>query len=142
MKLFNLLLLVVVCVISTAAQQLKIPETVLKSQRQKYPLNKVLQWQQESDQYVAAMEIIEVKYWSAYKEDGSWVSTESIIETSELPEEISSFLSTNFSDQKITQASKINYADGTMKFKTVLNSTSLMFDAMGRFLGRGNVLPK
>lgn len=142
MKLINLLLLVVVCVMSTAAQQLKIPETVLKSQRQKYPLNKVLQWQQESDLYVAQMEIIEVSYWSSYKEDGSWVSTESIIETSELPQEISSFLSINFSDQNITLASKINYADGSMKFKTVLNSTSLMFDAMGRFLGRGNVLPK
>lgn len=134
MKLLNLFMLIMLCVLFSHAQQIKIPDPVQKAQRQKYPMNKVLQWSKIQDQYAAEMEIIEVKHVANYDVTGNWISTETMIEPSELPTEIQTFMNTNFAEQAISQSSKINYADGSLQFKTSVGGISLVFDAMGRLI--------
>lgn len=134
MKLLNLFMPIMLCVVCSNAQQLKIPDPVQKAQRQKYPMNKVLHWSKNQDQYAAEMEIIEVKHVAKYDVSGTWISTETAIEPGELPAEIQAFMHTNFAEQAIAPSFKINYADGSLQFKTGVSGITLFFDAMGRLI--------
>ena len=94
--------------LSTAEAQ--IPDAVLKSFKNKYPNEKVHDWEKDAHNYIE----IQFKkdgdqYRADFLNDGTWIETEVSIDKDDLPKAIKKIIKETYGDRKIAEIEKVEH---------------------------------
>ena len=119
------------------AQKLKdsdVPSAVKTSFSTMYPDVKTVKWEKENGKYEAEFDQNNVETSALFDAKGTFVQKEVEIQVSELPAAASNYVSSNLSGQKITEASKISDANGTVTYEAEVEKGDYLFDQSGNFL--------
>lgn len=99
----------------TTANKDKVPQAVKNAFAKKFPTAKKVDWEKENDkEWEAEFKLDKVEYSANFLEDGTWQETEHEVKEAELPQQVLSYLKTNFSDYEIEEAEVSETAQGTV----------------------------
>lgn len=122
---------------SVSAQKIKesaVPEAVKKTQSQNFAGIKVEKWEKEGANFEAEFHIQKIETSAIYDASGTLIATETEINPSELPKEISDAVKTKMPGKKIKEASKIIDAGGTLSYEAEIDNVDYIFDPTGTLL--------
>ncbi|MBT8296160.1 MAG: PepSY-like domain-containing protein [Gramella sp.] len=122
--------------LSCQEQEEKVPESVKKSFRQKYPGENDPDWEKDDHGYWEShFKIDGEKYRADFNADGSWVETENDIKKENLPEAIKRVIKEKYSDLEITEVEHVTHAKKgefyDVEFKKKEKNMDVMFRADG-----------
>lgn len=111
------------------------PTAVLKSFQEKFPNAENVKWGMENKTEYEAEFKIETQAVSAnFKEDGTWVETETVISLYDLPSSVIDYVGQNFSGITIKETAKIETPERTV-FEVEIKGEAYLFDTAGKFIG-------
>lgn len=113
----------------------KIPEAVKTAMKTMYPDVKTTKWEMEDGMYEAEFDQNKTEISVLFKADGSLYQTEAEINVTDLPAEVNLYLTKKLPGEKIKEASKIIFADGTINYEAEAGGKDYLFDAQGNFIG-------
>ncbi|MCB0429304.1 MAG: PepSY-like domain-containing protein [Flavobacteriales bacterium] len=143
MKQVSILLIVVFSLSCSKAQKLKtadVPTAVQSSFKDHYPLAESVKWEKEDGNFEAEFDLNKVESSALFDERGTFLQEETEIEKSMLPSGVTNYCAQQFSGYKLTEASKIRDASGTVSFEAEMSKGKERFDAM--FDASGNFVEK
>lgn len=118
------------------AQKVKdsdVPAAVKNKFASLYP-NIKAKWEKEGANYEAEFEQNETETSVVFDASGNLLETETEIAISSLPAAVSEYFAKNYNGAKITEASKIVAADGTITYEAETKDGDFLFDANGNFI--------
>jgi len=121
---------------SASAQKLdasKVPAPVKESFSKQYPTAKA-SWKKEGSNYEAEFKNNGTEMSAVYDAGGKLKESETDIKISELPPSVMPYVNEHYKGKKITEASKITMANGTIEYEAEVEGKDLMFDANGKFI--------
>lgn len=69
-----------------------------------------------------------------FKEDGSWVETEMVIEQKDLPAGVMDYINKNYAGATIKETARIDKSGSTV-YEVEIKGEAYLFDESGKFLG-------
>ncbi len=128
--------------INTAcAQKIKaseVPKAVIDSFNKNFSGSKAKEWEKEKDVYEAEFDLNKVETSATFAADGKLMETEVEIKVSELPKSVSDYVTKNYPDHKLSEASKITDAEGKISYEAEVKKgkeeMDLIFDSNGAFV--------
>lgn len=110
MRLLVILGLIVVFSCNTATKT-QAPKAVKKTFQAKYPGENDPDWHQDANNnYEANFKIDGIKYRADFKENGTWIETETSLKKKELPKPIKNAIKDNYGSEDITEIEKVESA--------------------------------
>ena len=114
----NIFLILVFATIATAlsfGQKIssdKVPSSVLKAFKAKFANASDIKWNiEKSKDYEAEFKFSDIEYSANFRQDGTWLETETELKVSQLPQTVSQAISKDFAGFKIDEASKNETSD-------------------------------
>jgi hypothetical protein len=124
-----------------SAQKIKeaeVPKAVTESFAKNFPGSKAKEWEKEKDIYEAEFNLNKVETSASFKTDGTLFETETEIATSALPKAVTDYVTKNYAEHKLSEASKIVDAAGTISYEAEVKKgkeeIDLIFDGNGTFI--------
>jgi hypothetical protein len=124
-----------------SAQKIKeaeVPKAVTESFAKNFPGSKAQEWEKEKDTFEAEFNLNKVETSASFKADGTLFETETEIATSALPKAVTDYVTKNYAGHKLSEASKIVDAAGTISYEAEVKKgkeeIDLIFDANGTFI--------
>lgn len=124
-----------------SAQKVKeaeVPKAVTESFSKTFPGSKAKEWEKEKDVYEAEFDLKKVETSATFSADGKLMETETEIATSALPKAVTDYITKNYPEHKLSEASKIVDAAGTISYEAEIKKgkeeMDLLFDANGAFI--------
>ncbi len=117
-----------------------VPEAVMDRFTLLYPDARNIEWQIIKENYKADFKNDKATTMALIAWDGALLKTETEIKTIALPETAIDYLTQNFPERKIEQASIIEDKDGIITFEAVLDKVDLTFDCTGQVLATNEVV--
>jgi hypothetical protein len=111
-----------------------VPTAVTSKFNSLYPNATIEHWKKEKMNYEAKFTQNTTKMCVVIDPNGNVVKTATDISTSQLPDAATDYITKNYSNDKITEASKISEADGRVKYEAKVKDTHLCFDSNGNYL--------
>lgn len=99
-----------------------------------YPNMKAEEWEKEGLNYEAEFEQNKTETSVVFDANGNLISTETEIAVNSLPKNISDYFAKNKAGMKISEASEITAADGTVTYEVEIKDGDYLFDANGNFI--------
>ena len=122
MKNILIVLLAVIGTSLSASCQLKITEAAKKAFSSMFPTATNVKWENENaTEYEANFKLNNVAVSANFKHDGTWVETETTINTKELPAAVTNAINTKYPGVTYTRAEKIEKPGGKILYETVIN---------------------
>lgn len=118
------------------AQESKVPEAVVQAFKSSFAEATNVDWDKENDQYEVEFEMNSAEYEILYDINGGVVKLEGEITESELPEEVSSTLNSQFGDREIDEIEMIE-ENGRVVYEIELKG--MVFDDKVRITSDGKV---
>ena len=140
MKRTVLLLAIGFTTFTAYAQKMKeatLPASVKESFSKQYPGIKGAKWEKENENYEAEFINNKVETSVLYNAFGSLLETEIELKTSELPKEVSEYVTKNMAGKNVKEASKITNAKGDVTYKAQIEGSNYIFDRWGKFQNKG-----
>ncbi len=126
---------------SLSAQKIKeaeVPKVVTESFAKNFPGSKAKEWEKEKDTYEAEFKLNKAENSASFKSDGTLLETETEIATSALPKAVIDYVTKNYTGRKLSEASKIVDAAGTITYEAEIKKgkeeMDLIFDSTGAFI--------
>lgn len=119
------------------AQKIKeadVPAAVKVTFEKQYPDIKSVKWEKEKGNYEAGFDLNKVETSLLMDEKGIILETESEIRVSELPKEVSDYITKTLPGKKIKEASRIVDPKGVVTFEAEVDKVDYIFDAKGNFV--------
>ena len=124
-----------------SAQKVKeaeVPKAVTESFAKNFPGTKAKEWEKEKDNYEAEFDLKKVETSATFSADGKLMETETEIATNALPKAFTNYVTKNYAGHKLSEASKIVDAAGTITYEAEVKKgkeeMDLMFDSNGTFI--------
>ncbi len=111
-----------------------VPVEVKTAFEKLYPNVKDVDWVKEDANYEAGFEDNKIETSVVLDATGKVLETEVEIKSSEFPQGVTDYLTTNHPNVKIKESAKITDADGKVTYEAEINNTDLIFDSDGNFL--------
>lgn len=131
----------VLAIHSVSAQKVKaaeVPKAVSESFAKQFPNSKAKEWEKEKDTYEAEFNLNKIETSATFSVDGKLLETETEIKTSELPKAVTDYVTKNYVDHKLTEASKIVDAAGVVTYEAEVKKgkeeMDLLFDSTRTFI--------
>lgn len=122
MKNIFIVLFAVMVASLSANCQLKVTEAAKKAFASMFPNATDLKWEKESaDEYEANFKLNNVSVSANFKHDGTWMETETTINTKELPAAVTNAINTKYPGATYTRAEKIEKPGGKILYEAVIN---------------------
>lgn len=119
-------------------KQAEVPKAVTESFTKNFPGSKAKEWEKEKDTYEAEFNLNKVETSASFSADGKLMETETEIATSALPKTITEYITKNYPGHKLSEASKITDAKGTVTYEAEVKKgkeeMDLIFDSTGAFI--------
>jgi len=115
-------------------KEAEVPAAVKEALKKAYPTAKVEKWEKEDANYEVEIKVGKTESSVVYDASGNLVMTEVEIKVSELPKAATDYLNTNLKGKKITEASKMTYADGKVNYEAEVDDVDYIFDEKGNFI--------
>lgn len=125
---------------TTQAQLRKIPASVTKSFKEKYPQAENVEWKDKLTQFAALFESNDVKYDARFDSKGHWIQTEFTIGENELPPSVKDGMEkSKYADWKWEELYKVELPEDSVQYrilagKSDLQKRNLLFNSAGRLL--------
>lgn len=123
--------------LAACAQKMKeadVPSAVKDAFKKAHSDAKEVKWEMEGANFEAEFEIGEVDQSAVYDTSGKLIETEVEIKVEELPAGVRDYISKNYKDAKIKEATKITDAKGTVTYEAEIKDRDLIFDSNGKFI--------
>lgn len=123
--------------LAACAQKVKeadVPAVVKDAFKKSYANAKEVKWEKEGANYEAEFEVGETDQSVVYDTSGHLIETEVEIKVDELPAEVKEYVSKNYKDMKIKEATKITDAKGAVSYEAEIKGKDLIFDSNGKFI--------
>jgi hypothetical protein len=137
MKNIIIIVLLALCHISLSAQKLS-PEKVPAAAKAKfaslYPKAENAHWEKEGADFEAGFTLGQTHMSVVIDAQGKLKETETKMTVAELPKKVQDYLAKNKPGAKITEAAKIVYASGKMRYEAEVNGKDMLFDEQGNFV--------
>ena len=119
MKNISIVLLCIVALTLTAeGQALKVPEAVKKAFNAKFPNATNVKWGKENaKEYEAEFKLNGSAISSNFKQDGSWVETESVIPNSEVPTAVTTAVTSKYKGAVIIKSEKTEMPNNKIEYE-------------------------
>ncbi len=112
-----------------------IPVEITEAFKANFKEATVESWDKENDGgYEAEFELNGVESSATFSSKGKLLKTEQEIEESSLPNSITEYLKTNYSDKNIDEVAKITTGEGLIKYEVEIEKADLIFDDKGNIL--------
>jgi hypothetical protein len=148
MKTIIVLLAGMLISVIAPAQKVKyadVPAKVKEAFEKKYPGVKVEQWEKENGDYEATFDLNKIESSALFDVEGNFMELEQEIKVAELPKVIVDFLNNNYSNQKISETSKIIDSSGNIAYEAEIKEGKrefdLLFDSKGNFIKKQEDIP-
>lgn len=115
-------------------KEAEVPEVVKKTQSQNFPKIKVEKWEKEGANFESEFHVNKIETSAIYEANGTLVATETEMKPSELPKEITDYVTKNMAGKKIKEAAKIIDAGGTISYEAEIENVDYIFDPNGTLL--------
>ena len=115
-------------------KEAEVPGRTMEAFRKQYPNVKVDKWEKEGANYEAEFMVDKVQTTVVYDERGKYIQTEAEMEVSALPPQINEYIEVNLNGKKVTEASKITDAAGTVNYEAEIGETDYLFDSKGTLI--------
>jgi uncharacterized membrane protein YkoI len=131
---------VLICLILTGLafaqkiQENSIPQTILSAVKKQYPQAEKIKWEKENEHYEAEFKQNEQETSILLDSQGNILETETEITPDLLPPKVQEYVSKQYPNQKIKEASKITDAKGKISYEVEIKKTDLYFDQEGNFI--------
>lgn len=112
----------------------EVPASARATFVKQYPDIKSAKWEKEGANYEAEFDLKKVETSVLIDPSGSILETESEIKVSELPKEVSEYVTKNLLGKKIKEASKIIDTKGVITFEAEIDKVDYIFDAFGKLI--------
>lgn len=117
------------------ADESGIPKEIIDAFNANFKGSIVESWDKENDGgYEAEFELNGVESSATFSSKGKLLETEQEIEESSLPNSITEYLKTNYSDKNIDEVAKITTGEGLIKYEVEIEKADLIFDDKGNIL--------
>lgn len=113
----------------------EIPAAVRSAMQSLYPDVKKTDWEMENNYYEAEFTQSKTEVSVLFSENGAVYQTETEIQISELPPAVQTYLQQEVLGEKIKEAAKIVFADGSINYEAECNGQDYLFDAIGKYIG-------
>jgi hypothetical protein len=137
MKKTVLMLAVAVISLPACGQKLKekdVPAAVSSAFKHQFSEAKDVDWEKENGNYEAEFKNGKTEQSVVFDASGKLLETEVEIKEDALPAAVREYVTKNYKDQKIKEASKITDADGTVRYEAEIHGKDLLFDSNGNFI--------
>ncbi len=114
------------------------PEAVVMAFEKEFVGSKHAKWAKEEANFEVNFSRNGKDGSALYDTGGKLLETEWDIPIAELPKSVAEYLSLNYKGVKVSEASKIIKADGTIQYEAEVKGKDLMFDADGKFINKKN----
>lgn len=98
-----------------------------------YPQAHEIEWEKESENYVANFELMEREIDVTFDEKGKFIRSETELEVSQLPQKVKEYVQKHYK-LPIEDASKLKTTDGKVNYEADITGVDLFFDEKGNFL--------
>lgn len=115
-------------------KEAEVPEAVKKTQSQNFPKIKVEKWEKEGANFESEFHVNKIETSAIFEANGTLVATETEMKPSELPKEITDYVTKNMAGKKIKEAAKIIDAGGTISYEAEIENVDYIFDPNGTLL--------
>ncbi len=112
----------------------KVPAEIKNAFGKAHPEIKSVNWEKEKDYFEAGFELRGHKISEVYTAKGVLLETETTIKVSELPVEVTTYVSGHYKGAAVKEAAKIVKADGTIRYEAEVKGKDLIFDAKGNLV--------
>ena len=117
------------------ADESGIPKEIIEAFNANFKGSTVESWDKENDGgYEAEFELNGIESSATFSSKGKLLETEQEIEESSLPNSITEYLKTNYSDKNIDEVAKITTGEGLIKYEVEIEKADLIFDDKGNIL--------
>lgn len=127
--------------LSMILEGINVPQLVKDAFAAKYPNAKKVDWEMEGPKIYEAEFKLDGKEMSAcFKEDGTWVETETEMKVKDLPAAIKAALAAQFADYEIEEAEQLERPDLPLGYEVEIENEEddtileVVFDANGKVL--------
>lgn len=123
--------------LAACAQKMKeadVPTAVKDAFKNSHKDAKEVKWKKEGANYEAEFELGKVEQSVVYDASGKLLETEVEIKVDELPSAAKEYITKNYKDAKIKEATKITDAKGTVTYEAEVKEKDLIFDSTGKFI--------
>jgi len=123
--------------LAACAQKVKeadVPPAVKDAFRNSYKDVKEVKWEKEGVNFEAEFEVGETDQSVVYDASGKLIEMEVEIKVDQLPPAVKDYISKNYKDAKIKEATKITDGNGTVTYEAELKEKDLIFDSTGKFI--------
>ncbi|HEY4798270.1 MAG TPA: PepSY-like domain-containing protein [Bacteroidia bacterium] len=124
----------IVSLSASAAGETEVPAAVKSSFQKLYPKAEKVKWGKEDVNYEAEFKQNGTEMSCLFDKDGKLLETETEIEISALPKAVSDYVTKNYPNDKIREASKIVDAKNVVTYEAEVKEGDLVFDAQGNFI--------
>ena len=107
-----------------------VPNDVITTFQKQFPGATDVTWEMEGDEYEVSFMFDNQSNDVIYDESGNWQQIETKINTSELPEQVTSAITIEFADYEIVEASRVSSKEHGRCFKTELKNGSDSLDVL------------
>lgn len=114
------------------------PAAVLKGFSEKFPKATEVKWGMETKTEYEADFKVDGKSMSAnFKDDGTWVVTESAVAQKDLPGGIMEYINKNIPGAVIKETAKLEMPGGKVNYEVEIKGDDYIFDETGKFIKSG-----
>ncbi len=129
---------------SLMAQKLsadKVPAAVMTAYSAKFPTAKGTEWELEAQgKYEAMFKLNDLNMSAIFYENGTWKETETEMKVADLPSAVTATLKRDYSTYSVTEASRIEMANGTKVYEAEIKKGGEKYDALftpdGKFVSK------
>ncbi|MCX6230327.1 MAG: PepSY-like domain-containing protein [Bacteroidetes bacterium] len=118
----------------------KVPATVEKAFKAKFPAIPKVKWEKEANTYEAEFMQNNVETSAVFSQDGKWVETEVKIDFNALPVAVQQEITNRFSDYKKNEFNKITHVSKGVYYEVEIeqgkDKYDIMFDKNGKIIER------
>jgi Putative beta-lactamase-inhibitor-like, PepSY-like len=138
-RIFSVLVPIVIITIACPAQKNNVPKAIIDAFTLKFPSATNVKWGKESArEYEAEFKMNDKEVSANFRLDGSWVETETTINSSELPPGVTNALNTKYPGAVISLAEKIEKPGTNIRYEVNIKMNGkkkeLELDAEGEFV--------
>lgn len=137
MKKILVLIIIVLTANFAVAQKLDgkdVPVAVKSSFAKLFPTVKDVKWGKEGVDFEGEFDLNKVETSATFDSNGNLKEVESEIEVSALSQKIRDYVSKNYPNSKIKEASKITDSKGIITYEAEMKGMEIIFDSNGNFL--------
>lgn len=112
----------------------EVPGAIRTSFAAKFTNATQVKWEKEGARYEAEFRQGSRKLDAVYSSNGTFVQTEEDLPASSLPPAAVKYIREHYKNTRISEASRITKADGTVEYEASVGKKDLLFDAKGAFI--------